>query len=102
MEFKGTKGKWLITEKDSNGIIKSTDAINIQQNEHDFFDICAVWRDAGFNPEEPRANALLISKAPEMLQMLKRVKDWYDSDDIINDHLPIEEIKQLIKESTEI
>ena len=49
--------------------------------------------------KEIEANALLISKAPEMLEMLQKLK-------IMCDHLKIahisQEIEQLIKEATEI
>jgi hypothetical protein len=47
--------------------------------------------------EEAQANALLISKAPEMLEMLIRMRDNNDWD--IGDLI---DLKQLIKEATEI
>lgn len=38
----------------------------------------------------------------EMLEMLERVKKWWHSEDIMNDHLPIEEIEQLIAKAKEL
>ena len=45
--------------------------------------------------QEAQANALLISKAPEMLEMLIDIKDYLGSDKRA-------EVEQLIKEATEI
>ncbi len=53
--------------------------------------------------EETKANALLISKAPEMLEKLAEVKDLleaYPSEAEMN--LKAVEIRQLIKEATEL
>ena len=53
--------------------------------------------------KEMKANALLISKAPEMLEKLAEVKDLleaYPSEAEM--HLKAVEIRQLIKEATEI
>lgn len=85
-EFKGTKGKWHC----KGSSIMSND-----------IDICDLWdMGDGFpSKKESKANSLLISKAPEMLEMLKRCADAFD-----NIHQPFisEDIKQLIKEATEI
>ena len=64
MEFKGTKGKWekVTSDWDFN---QSVFLINTEQ------EIC----DIKSNSEESKFNALLISKAPEMLDMLKTCKD---------------------------
>lgn len=43
-------------------------------------------------------DALLISKAPEMLDMLKDILDCYNSGDVYHEY----KIKQLIKEATEL
>ena len=53
--------------------------------------------------KETKANALLISKAPEMLEKLAEVKDLleaYPSEAEMN--LKAVEIRQLIKEATEL
>lgn len=79
MEFKGTKGKWKVfddyIQDESGGLIADCFPTN----------------------EEDRANALLISKAPEMLTMLVRLRDTEDFG--ISE---VEDIAKLIKEATEI
>ena len=89
MEFKGTKGKWKAKE------INSRFAVGSKENGAINFIDC--WRQGigGIKTdEEAEANALLISKAPEMLEMLK----WLLSGQNIDNS----EIEQLIKQATEI
>jgi len=85
--FKGTKGKWSINSNNQDQI-ESQDGINI----------CDCWS-MGDNrfPDlfEMKANALLISKAPEMLEMLEDIKDYLGSDKRT-------EIENLIKSATEL
>lgn len=77
-EFKGTKGKWEVKKGEVlNGVYSGKEPICICH---------------GGNKVE---NALLISKAPEMLEMLKDVKDYLGSDKRAL-------VVQLIKEATEI
>ena len=97
MEFKGTKGKWKI---------------NNQNNESQWFnitsdkDIIARTFYGNAEPivtsEEAHANALLISKASEMLNMLSFWIDQYDGKGEFLTSELIEKSKQLIKEATEI
>jgi hypothetical protein len=101
MEFKGTKGNWKIsTDNEMGTLITSTHPQNR--------DIATIWKyDATFlENREAKANALLISKAPEMLEMLKKVLihvDWSYETWTSNHGLIIEEeIKELIKEATEL
>lgn len=83
MEFKGTKGKWVVEKTHEKGKwIQSEDG-----------GYCAI--SAGSTLEESKANALLISKAPEMLEMLKDIKDYLGSDKRT-------EVELLIKEATQI
>ena len=93
-EFKGTKGKWVVEKTHEKG--------KWIQNEDGGY--CAV--SAGSTLEESKANALLISKAPEMLEMLNRVLNDVDFSSTLwgNDAGIIlsEEIEQLIKEATEL
>jgi hypothetical protein len=79
MEFKGTKGKWKLENIDNNWLVMSND-VNL----------------VGINNN--KANALLISKAPEMLEMLKEIHSFLSSGTRINS----DDIYQLIKEATEI
>lgn len=80
MEFKGTKGKWVL----NNHVIES----------YLGNDIAEVWDS---NDEENQANALLISKAPEMLELLQSL--------VSSEMTPLairKQAKQLIKEATEL
>lgn len=84
-EFKGTKGKWEVSEANDNSGLHY-----IQSS----FRNALVARTC-YMPLS-KANALLISKAPEMLEMLKSI--------LASEHLKgtIEEskVKQLIKSAT--
>jgi len=77
--FKGTKGKWVHSR------INAVYALN---------DECIAIT----YTNNKEANARLISKAPEMLEMLKKtertLREVYECDTT--------EIKQLIKEATEL
>ena len=93
-EFKGTKGKWEYDKYKSISVNGKTILINgcIGTTCHE--------------DEEPMANALLISKAPEMLEMLKIARDKFL--DLKHDkNLPElqeiqDQIEQLIKEATQL
>ena len=105
MEFKGTKGKWQIEFLcDENSIRASLNKGSID-----------VWADMnGETIEEANANALLISRAPEMLEALKMfveavyteeiiIKENYDNDGHENCGGRLyQKFKQLIKEATEL
>ena len=85
MEFKGTKGKWYVS--------KAYKTINDEKG-------FGIAQENGIrNSNEWDANALLISKAPEMLEMLNKV-----CKKLKGNGFPMlqEEIEQLIKEATEI
>jgi len=101
MEFKGTKGKWELGGATIEGVLISA---RHPQNR----DICTVWAyDVEFlEQQEAKANALLISKAPEMLEMLNDLHGRIDfSGEAWGSNEGIElsnKIKQLIKEATEL
>ena len=82
MEFKGTKGEWV--QNGENGI-------------HTWQGRCIALT---YN-ENCRANALLISKAPEMLEMLKALVNGYELIDLGETSVVLE-AKKLIKSATEI
>lgn len=99
MEFKGTNKPWQIVE--------GSNAITSQ-----YQDICEVydWSDPdsleeGETKEEAdlvyNANKLLISKAPEMLDMLKKVLEVHEHHGF-NGHLINDQIKELIISATTI
>lgn len=99
--FKGTKGKWELC-KTYNEIDKPMFSITSNEGKVAFcynLELCCGVQ------ERSNANALLISKAPEMLEMLETCFDMLD-----RTKPPTEEhmkevktkIKQLIKEATEL
>ena len=81
MEFKGTKGKW----------INSSNAVHNEKGKC----VCITY-------ENRRVDALLISKAPEMLEMLQRIENILTYDTIEPNSPLQEEIYNLIKQATEL
>ena len=86
MDFKGTRGKW---ECRYDGNDYCYDIVS------DYGLICSTVS-AGI---KDRYNALLISKAPEMLEMLKKCKIMCEH---LNIHHVSNELNTLIKEATEL
>jgi hypothetical protein len=80
---KFTKGEWFSSYTEVISMPTQTKIGNISGNSY----------------EEAKANALLISKSPEMLEMLKELKDRLE---YYNDTVSVNEIEQLIKEATDI
>ena len=89
-EFKFTKGKWYVS--------KAYKTINDEKG-------FGIAQENGVrNSKEWDANALLISKAPEMLEMLNSIVENYKSgneDNFIMSNL-IDKSENLIKEATQI
>jgi len=102
MEFKGTKGKWFIDYEESGYNEHHTLCTPISVDNTIGF--CDVYGE----DEEAKANALLISKAPEMLEMLENQLEFliYCRDNMKVSrpffNLKIVAIEQLIKEATTI
>ena len=74
-EFKGTKGKWKIKD------IKSTLETEINSSEYRIAKV-KHYKGKNFNDpieKEAKANALLISKAPEMLYILQEFLSDFDN-----------------------
>ena len=94
--FKGTKGKWKVNKGSHYFSVK------YEENERgtiNLFMISEDYKGSHSLVEECEANALLISKAPEMLEMLE------DLITILKHYAEIEKIEQLrklIKEATEL
>lgn len=87
IEFKGTKGKWVLrTFPEGQMSVRTLD--NTRK-------ICVPRVQ---NYEESLANLLLISKSPEMLEMLKYLVE----NDYIANLDNVKKVKQLIQEATEI
>lgn len=88
-EFKGTEGKWLF--KYVNGFIK----IISEENGVNVLDT--------YNNQKDKSNALLISKAPEMLEMLKELTNQIENEHVSDWLLELQDnAKELIKEATEL
>jgi hypothetical protein len=92
-QFKGTKGKWILV----NGI----DSVWIENE---------VWTIADVSKKdlfiETQANALLISKAPEMLEMLEKINNHIKNNENKNYAVRLIarefDIDRIIKEATEL
>lgn len=92
-KFKGTNGKWEVLITD---VVDSHLDIAINSELSD----CVAWvySASDYKDVNGLANALLISKAPEMLEMLNRISNdklWGTDEDF-------KELKQLIKQATEL
>ena len=110
MEFKGTKGKWEVGivnngEHGINGIVVWSPEYS-KKSDGTYEMVCHIS-----TPEEETKtdspNALLISKAPEMLEMLKEISEFIDENENVNYMVrllsrEVPNIKQLIKEATEL
>lgn len=93
-EFKGTIGKWGI----SNQVGEKSELTKIFNGDGNT--VCAIYTKP-FTETEKKANALLISKAPEMLEMLieceQRLSIETNSQcDFVN------KVKELIKQATQL
>jgi hypothetical protein len=94
MEFKGTKGEWFVDEREQchneHGVLVTPiSTLNI-------INFADVYGD----DEEAKANALLVSKAPEMLKMLRTLVDKHESHLITSED--IQKVKVLILKATEL
>jgi hypothetical protein len=102
MEFKGTKGNLeLFGEPILNEYNFYRQSISVSSSHNILF--ANVY---GKNDEETKANALLISKSKEMLEMLKVIHQQVDfSFEAFGSGVGLimeSNIKQLIKEATEL
>lgn len=98
MEFKGTKEKWRFSEEyfevtsSKCGVLESSKGICVI-NEYAMFD---------YTKQTAKANALLISKAPEMLDFINRISGEMLRNDFVLDEKWYEQAQELIKQATEI
>lgn len=92
-KFRGTKGKWYKDVTKKNRII-------VRLGESKIIELGTIYSDDCNHPAccktEEHANALLISKAPEMLEMLNTINECRTDFDRWG------EIAQLIKEATDL
>lgn len=92
MEFKGTKGEWKIIQNHPNKQI-----IDIEMNSISESDWGNLTLFNAKDCETQMANAILISKAPEMLEFIQHV---YNS--MPNGSSLQKKAERLIKEATEL
>ena len=92
--FKGTEGKWGISKCQLSGTINIDSGLiyiaNIDTRTFCGQDLV----------DENEANALLISKAPEMLEMLENILHANNQGNL--EHINFNEIEKLIKKVTEL
>jgi hypothetical protein len=95
MQFKGTKENWV------NVIIDIADFKQVVVGVNKGKAICHLWFEYSEGiTDEIKANALLISKAPEMLEMLKDLLASWETGNFESEQFVY--VKQLIKEATEL
>lgn len=94
--FKGTKGKWKVHKGSHYFSVKYEEN---ERGEINLFMISEDYKGSHSLVEECEANALLISKAPEMLEMLEKLQPIFKE---LNVGPLANEIEQLIKEATEL
>src|SRR6476620_2029579 len=103
MEFKGTKSKWELGNYHKT-IVYSLDKIK----DINLFELNVYSNNKLSTQKELEANALLISKAPEMLEMLnyisKYLKELEKTNNLnfISRDIVLKKIQQLTKEATEL
>jgi hypothetical protein len=107
MEFKGIKEQWFIENLNEprSGKYPAKEIVISTENHES---ICTIWHSEIFD-EESKANALLISKAPEMLKKLNELLSCISEDTILHDttikqwfQMEAKKLEILIKEATEI
>ena len=97
MEFKGTRGTWNViipTYEQTNGFV------NVSTEDGDISCYNGLTK-GGAHPKS-LANALLISKAPEMLDFINRISAEMLRNDFVLDEKWYVQANKLIKEATEI
>jgi len=102
MQFQGTQGEWVYENRNGNYYIQKQ---NSQTRKEFIGQMLYVGKTTEPLSKEGEYNALLVSKAPEMLEMLKVARDKfldlkYEHDSSLKD---IQwEIEELIKQATEL
>lgn len=75
MEFKGTKGGFVIKDRDKYGVFVT--------NNTGSFAIARVFRGSNLTLEEFEANAKLISASPDLLEALQDLVSAIESEKVI-------------------
>lgn len=101
MEFKGTQGKWKLGKEEKCKKFNQP-VINIKTNEIESF--VTLYSGLAFESDlddETKYNALLISKAPEMVYIINELIEELSFHGF-NNSTSISKAKQLIKDATEL
>ena len=98
MKFRGTKGQWYVSG-DKYATIESR---NMDEKIVVTYPTIATINSTFINFEEFRANALLISKSPEMLEMLQKCKEYFLLKTDAKSEERADAIAQLIEEATKL
>jgi len=93
MEFKGTKGVWEFVENEN---VYSVETLGVVDKP--YWAIC----DTITKKEEDKANAQLIAHAPEMLEMLDKMRKAILSEDFTRMLCESQSAKELITKATTI
>ena len=94
---KFTKGKWEMVNTDK---VESHLDIAINSDKSDC--IAWVYSESDYKNINGKANALLISKAPEMLEMLQEFVMDFDNGLIEDFQIARDRFEKIIKEATEL
>lgn len=100
MEFNGNKGNWTFKESEINEDCFTIWGFCERIAELNFHTSLSNKKLAKNLKKKAESNAKLISKAPEMLEMLVDIRDFIDKD--INVSECRTQIDELIKEATTI
>lgn len=99
-EFKGIKVKWVFPKPLAHNETYET-GINVWQKKEGIQSLVCNVRGSGLPKTETLCNALLISKSPEMLEMLQEFVLDFDNGLIDDFQIARDRFEKLIKEATE-
>lgn len=92
MEFKGSKGKWFSSYINGSWLIQ-----DLESYQEGFRTTIAEVYYFNDGKDTAEANALLISKSPEMLEMLKECYKYLPYEGVMR-----KKVDNLIKQATEL
>lgn len=92
MEFKGTKGEFIIKDRDKNGVFVTNDTGS--------FAVARVFRGSNLTLEEFEANAKLIAASPDLLELCLLVYNSFGGGNVITfSEKDINDFKQAIEKA---
>lgn len=99
MEFKGTKGEWKVLKAEENDLFGGDDNYNQIEGGSGLYEEDSMQAGFSLTGFISKENALLISKAPELFEMIKKLIKTMPLGACLEE---IQEAKQLLKEATEL